>query len=499
MERQVFQNGSSKTVTYGMLMAENTRTQTFDVDFSPQFFNWLPFNTRASTSYSHNIQELSQSRNNSGTNIPEHFKSSLNHNLSFNPSLQLSSIFGNLDAQGKSFFAKSLVAVRDRLEKWRFSSITGSYSIGHRFEGEEFDFQGLSDRGISSTELLAYQLGFLYAPQSFFIPERLWDEVIMGRNFDNGDLDAFDVYSPPLFAQSITPLSHGINQEARTSTGFTVPGLDLAINPSLKWSQSFVVRRDTVTPYSDTTRTWPEVFVSGNFSDLTRKIPWLENHFSQFGLSSAYDFKITRKFGVLSQDEQSRSITHSLQPLLKISMTTKKNHHWDADFNLAWGSRESKIKDTSGRAEVRTYKSFTDTVPLWKPRAQGRDYKEDENIAASVKLGWNYDLQASRGIPLGRFFIKLENSLRLKMTGESAYLRNRTFTYKPIGLSESQLTKETTKHTLVNTIQPELNYTFTRKVDALAWIRVVYSKEYQTNEEESQFSFLLRGEITMRF
>lgn len=502
-DKKVNANGDTTDVTYGFLMAEATRKQSFDIDFTPQLFNWLPLPFRSTTQYTHNRREEVLSRNNGTDYIPEHYEASLEHTLSLTPTLQLSTLFYDLEEASKPIASLNKVfkSTREHMDTWRLRSVGAGYSINHRLQGEQFSFQRLYESNISTGELLAYQFGMLYSPQTLYSPSRFWDEMAMGRIYDNGEVDQFDVYEAPLFENNQTPLSHGITRDANLNTGLTVPGLDLTLNTRLDWSQSFTVRRDSITPYGDTSLTWPRMTLSGTFNNLMKQLPGIETVFRSFSLSTGYEYKVDQRYGIFSSNNQSRTISHALRPLVKIAGTTPRNHRWESDVDLTYsvGRETPKIQDSTRGA--RTFRLTSDQIRAYVPRANGREYSDLKTYGTKYRLQWSYDLETQKGLQVWRWYWKLENNLRLKWVNDIDYKRQKRYETTP-SPSDSLATitqMDNKSHTLSLTTQPDVTYSFTRKVDAGAFIKLLRTQEFHTKEEEVTWDILVHGEITMRF
>jgi hypothetical protein len=110
-------------------------------------------------------------------------------------------------------------------------------------------------------------------------------------------------------------------------------------------------------------------------------------------------------------------------------------------------------------------------------------------VGTDATLSW--DLQTQKGLQFWRYYVKLENNLRLKIRGEAVY------SYIEQTLPGARPHKDA--NVLKVTLKPEASYNFTNNVDALFYTQYVYNKLWHTPKEESTHELAVHGEFTMRF
>ena len=90
-----------------------------------------------------------------------------------------------------------------------------------------------------------------------------------------------------------------------------------------------------------------------------------------------------------------------------------------------------------------------------------------------------------------RYYIKLQNNLRLKLSSSFNYAYQETRYYQADPVRSQDV--------LTSTVKPEVSYNFTNNVDALFFLQYKYDKLWHTAKNESTHELQVHGEFTMRF
>ena len=90
-----------------------------------------------------------------------------------------------------------------------------------------------------------------------------------------------------------------------------------------------------------------------------------------------------------------------------------------------------------------------------------------------------------------RYYIKLQNNLRLKLSGSCNY------TVQESRPPQSEPVRS--QDIFTGTVKPEMSYNFTNNVDAMFFFLYKYDKLWHTADNESTHEVQVHGEFTMRF
>src|SRR5690606_13169272 len=96
---------------------------------------------------------------------PAHFAASADHEIRLTSGLNLSDLMTSVGKSVKPL-AGPAEGARNILDSWRVRSFDLTYTVSNRYNGEEFTYAHLQDKGVSFGSLLAYQFGFVYDPSS---------------------------------------------------------------------------------------------------------------------------------------------------------------------------------------------------------------------------------------------------------------------------------------------------------------------------------------------
>jgi hypothetical protein len=271
---------------FGILYRERNRTQTFHLDFNPNLTSWLTTGANFSSGFNQTRNDSVLSKYGDSITTPEHFTTNSDHDVKLNASLSLSGLFGP-SGDGKGV----LGAVRKKIEAWNMRNIDVSYSVGHKYNQEEYTYDYLRERN-DTWDYYAYQYGMVYdSPAEFF------------RTLFSGEPDPYwmDYLMPPDDSlRTNTQFSHGVTRSVDGSTGFTVPWVDLAMSFNLKYTHEYTLHRALIA--SDTSVVWPDFTASGTFGDFASKIPALRKNFRSM--------TSTTTFNMRKEDKHSRGRHH---------------------------------------------------------------------------------------------------------------------------------------------------------------------------------------------
>jgi hypothetical protein len=463
---------------YGILYRERNRNQSFHADFNPNVFSWLTMGANFNSGFRQTrADSVVESRNTEST-TPEHFKADADHDIKLNGSLSLPALIGP-SGDGKGF----LGVFRKKMEDWRLRNFDLSYSVGHKYNNEEFTYDRLRQVTPDWLSYYAYQLGWVYDDfGSLFTklfrgePNPYWMDYLMRPDDEN--------------IKTNTTFNHAVTRSWDAGTGLTVPWVDLSMSFNLKYSKEYTLYR-ALTP-SDTSVVWPDITVTGTFNDFANKIPALRKNFRSMTSTTTFNLRKEDKHALFSPSNETDKISYKFDPLVRISATTNKDVR--GDLSLKTGLEQS--------VDYRKEAGKMVPVPNYDPNAQMIMYNrkpEESSKLNAVNVGGDatisYDVETQKGVQFWRYYVKLENNLRLKLTGSANYAVNeRTL---PAPGTSPRTYNELNQLTLVG--KPEVSYNFTNNVDALFYTQYQYDKKWHTAREESTHELTVHGEFTMRF
>jgi cell surface protein SprA len=458
---------------YGILFRERNRTQTFHLDFNPNLFNWLTTGANFNSGFRQTRLDAVKNKYGDGAGVPEHFSADADHDVKLNASLSLPSLIGPA-GDGKGF----LGAIRKKVEDWRLRNFDFSYSVGHKYNKEEYTYGYLAQQA-STGSYYAYQLGLVYdTPADFFgtlfegEPDPRWMDFLM---------------PPDPTLNSNSEFSHGVTRSWDAGTGATVPWLDLSMSFNLKYTKEYTLFR-AIKP-SDTSVVWPDMTITGTFNDFANKIPWLRKTFRSMTSTTTFNFRKEDKHALFSQAPETERTSYKFDPFIRLAATTNKDVRGELSFK--GGLENAFDHEKTGRALPIPYRHFSDTVEqiAYDRDKLKRTKRDAANVGGDASIA--YDVETQKGLQFWRYYVKLENNLRLKVTGSANYM----FTEK----TEPQRSPRRDLNTLTLTGKPEVSYNFTNNVDALFYTQYKYDKLWHTPKEESTHELSVHGEFTMRF
>jgi hypothetical protein len=457
---------------YGILFRERNRTQTFHTDFNPNLVSWLTTGVVFSSGFNQTRNDSVPSKYGDSITTPEHFATNADHDIKLNASLNLPGLFGP-SGDGKGI----LGALRKKIEAWNMRNIDANYTVSHKYNQEEYTYAYLQEHN-NAGAYYAYQYGLVYdSPAEFFRtlfsgePSPQWMDYLM---------------APDSSLRTNTQFSHGVTRSLDGRTGLTVPWIDLSMSFNLKYTQEYTLHRALIA--SDTSVVWPDLTVSGSFADFASKIPVLRKNFRSMTSTTTFNLRKENKHALFSPQPETEKLTYKLDPLIRVAATTNKDVRGELSLRGSLENAKDHEKTPRDSQEYRYY------APLPKQKTYRRDgaklTKRDAfDVGGDASLA--YDLQTQKGIQFWRYYVKLENNLRLKLGGAADYM----WTERTVpGLDPHK-----DQNVLTLSARPEASYNFTNNVDALFYTQYKYTKLYHTAREESTHELTVHGEFTMRF
>ncbi|MBN2036211.1 MAG: cell surface protein SprA [Chitinispirillaceae bacterium] len=299
---------------YYILERERSRSQKLKLSLSPQFADWLTNSADYSADYD---GSLSKFGNDSTT---EYINSKVNTEVSFNSSLNISSLLPATPDSGKTGV---LGRLRKGCDAVGFNNVNFTYSnnahLTNNYLGSSFLSSQYGDkRPVTSGDFLAYQLGLQGRNFSDIVYGDMDDETAVGGMQYRSSYDDYNFYKDD--NRSVTQ-----SYQLSTSLGIAKP-IDLRLSSiSLRWNRTFNVKPDTAR--FDTSRTFPEISV-GAHSSVLDKIKLLTRYLQGMGLSSNLSFRRSTRHNDAAGKERGRAF--DLSPLVQFSGTLKK---WPVRFN----------------------------------------------------------------------------------------------------------------------------------------------------------------------
>jgi hypothetical protein len=460
---------------YGILARERNRSQSFNADFNANPLSFLSTGASFNSGYRHTWNNTQQSVF-AGSLQPAHFAASADHEIrltsGFNPSSFFTSA-GNIKP-----LARPAGAVRSTLDKWRVRAVDVTYTVSNKYNGEEFTYDYLRDKGVTFGSLLAYQFGFVYDPSS------------LGTIFEGvPHPEFFDYLSEPDPALGqTTGMNHVVNRSVDVQNGFTVPWVGLDLTGGLKYTKQYTLYR--FFQASDTSVVWPEISVTGSFADFAKHVPILNKRLRALTASSSYNYREESRFSLFSPSPDVDRVAHRFAPLARFSATTNQDVRIELSFNAAHETEIQHGKDAGTmRVQPLTYRGDDEDYRAAYLRDPLKEAPK-RTLAAGVEPVISWEVETQKGVQFWRYYIKLKNSLQLSLKSSCNYMRTEV---EQNGEQYREVDKVNAQ------VRPEAKYNFTNNVDALFWGEYKYQQEFHTVDNEYIHDVALHGEFTMRF
>ncbi len=406
---------------------------------------------------------------------PSHFEANADHDIRLTTGISPATFFGSLG----SFMSP----VKRKLDDYRVRSVDLTYSVSNKYSGEAFTYSYLRQKGVSEANLLAYQLGFIYNLSN------------LGTLFKGEPAPKFfDYLSEPDPALGQNNMNHLVNRSVDLQSGFSLPPINLDLTGSLKYSKQYTLYR--FFQPSDTTIIWPDYTISGTFNDFASKLPWFRTRLKSFTAYTNYNYRHQTKFDLFSPSPDEDKISYIMKPLLRLSATTNSNVKVEVSFNSSFDHNTQHGKKvglngsgTTNLLQPLTYLGgLTPYVPVYYLDSSQNSPQRIVTLGVAPLISW--DLQTQKGIQFWRYYVKLQNSLRVTLNGSVDYMLSET--------TQSSVTHQD-QNELKAMVKPQVDYNFTNNVDAKFWAQYDFDQVFNTLREEYTHTVALHGEFTMRF
>jgi hypothetical protein len=205
--------------------------------------------------------------------------------------------------------------------------------------------------------------------------------------------------------------------------------------------------------------------------------------------TTTFNLRKEDKHGLFTQGLETDKISYKFDPFIRLAATTNKDVRGELSFK---GGLENAVdyEKTPLAGGPIPYRFYVDTTQTAYQRTKDkRTLRDAANVGGDASIA--YDVETQKGLQFWRYYVKLENNLRLKVTGSANYM----FTEKTL----PQSSPRRDLNTLTLTAKPEVSYNFTNNVDALFYTQYKYDKLWHTPKEESTHELSVHGEFTMRF
>lgn len=476
---------------YFIVANEFNRNQSYHMDYTNNSFAWLTHGINFSSGYKHTRVNDVLGPDGKTVTRNEHFEASSDHDIKLSSSLSLPTLFSSLSSGMQKW--KSLATAFDNSKKGldylHFRNIDASYSVSHKYNNEEFTYAFLNaNPSRSNYDFYAYSLGWLY------------DFENLGTIFKGEPRPTnFDYLMKPNDSIYASQFNHVVNRTIDINSGFTFPGIDLSLTGSVKYSKGYTLHRG-LSP-SDTSIVFPDISSTGTLGDFSNKIPLLHKHFRTMTASTTYNYRDERSnIDQFSNNQEVHKISHKFNPLLRLAATTNGDIRLENSFNFGFDRSNLFNKIRPSVIDSVTKKITPATAPfLWyNGYANLPVYVRSDTLVTIDYLytfgddfSVSYDVETQKGIQFWRYYVKLQNNLRLKTTVGASYALEKR--------DEPDKLPHRDKDMFNCSVKPEATYSFTNNVDALFYLLYRYEKLFHTATKESTHQVEIHGEFTMRF
>ena len=451
---------------YGILARERNRNQSFHSDVNLNPLSWLTLGAGFNSGYQHTWNARQDNSTGIGTVNPSYFQASADHDVRLTTGVNLPNLF--------SFFKP----VKEMLDKYRVRSADFTYNVSNKYNDEAFTYSYLKNKGVNYGTLLMYQLGFVYNFSN------------LGTLFDGEpNTKFFDYLSQPDPTLTVNAMNHVVNRSVDVQSGFSIPVLNLDLTGSLKYSKQYSLYRGFTRP-SDTVIVWPDYTISGTFNDFASKVPGLRHKLRSLTAYSNYNFRRETTFDLFSPSPDVDKISHIWKPFLRLSATTNSDVRAEISFNGSFEHILQHGKD-AGLTLGRPLSYLGDRQPLvpeYLRDTSKESPRRTTTLGVAPTVSW--DLQTQKGIQFWKYYIKLQNSLRLILNSSLDYT---------LAVSEENGISHRDQDWLRGMVKPEADYNFTNNVDAKFWAQYNFDQFFNTPKKEYTHTIEIHGEFTMRF
>jgi cell surface protein SprA len=399
---------------YGILRNERLRNQQFKLTFNPALVDFLSTRFAFGSNFTHR------------KNIPEDFEfndvSTLNqnywsvdqgNNFEFSPTLRLQNFFDLWS------FTKP---VNKFLKWWDWRELRWVWSVDLNTRGEEFSLMQLAEeQNMMPGDYYLYSFGLAQGNQGFRNP---WNIFTGDMNFtDSTDYKRFGQYRNQHY-DTLTyqyGFQHSVSRQWNLGSKVTVPYGKLDVTGNLYWNQRFTQLREEPL-FLDTVLTWPHYRLGLRVPDFAKKLAWTATRLKTLTATSSYERKTvysSHPFQSLPDEWQDSWL---YRPILRLSAVTPKGIGIDNAINFG-------IEKTMRRDKVPVI--IEPGWPYGNPNATyfyeqpwvRTAWEQDRKLTIGDAFSVSYDLKTKRGIQLWKWYVRLENDIRLRFTTDYEYLR----------------------------------------------------------------------------
>jgi len=480
---------SGRTQEFGFLKGEQLRSQGFGIDVSPQFAAWLTSTGAFSSSSSFARQSplvMSVDTATHDTTRITYWRGDERDGFRSQLRVNVSSLLGTVADLGSGDFTRNLQGAKKKLEAWKFSGLGMEYSVDNTTSGNQTSLAYLQNRGLDAWGLQRYSLG-LGDEVGFRSP---WDLVTGSRSrsglgqYEPGRLDDTAWLNASRLnmrnaGADFSSLSNQRSYRVSSSTDFTVPRLDLTIRPSLTYSTSWDERwNDPVNV--DTTTTWPQIAVSGDWANLVPKIDFLGKWFQSVTVNHSVGWDITDVVHPHSSTSDREDVNWKFTPLIGTSFKTK-NGLWTFDnkfnYTTTLSTNYGKEQDAAAPAGIPPQSVLANPV-YWYHR---KGSTQDSSRSMGDDFTATYRIQTKKGIQILKWFFKLESDLVISFNASwSNQIKVHLVDDGTGAQTQTQLTQDLT----IVKVGSETSYSFTPKLTATA--RAYYTRQDQKTQSTTE-------------
>lgn len=411
---------------YGILHNERRRSQNFGLSFNPRWLDFLTLRTRFQTNFNHNrflpddfdAYEYGSLQN-------TYWTLQRDNTFEIRPTLKLNQLF---KTKGK----KTTGGLNEIIRKWRWNSITSSWSVNVKDLNEDYTFTHLDSTGIDPYNYYLYSLG-LGDGHGF---RNGWDIISGDMGLQHGadqeaeDFRGFAQYLSRDYDPTVYQLNfmHSVSRKAQLGTRATVPYGRVNTSANLFWQQDFTQYRETPL-YLDTTLVWPKWNVGVGVPNFAHKFDWLKKYLTSFSTDHKFQYERQRISRPFQTAEDYTNRTYSWEPLIKISGVTKKRIRFSNAFNWkvqhGWNYPKAN-PELSGKTDAngdpiifvpQEYYPRFDLLDIdWAPTPfTFAGLIRSRTLTRSNDFTLAYDMPTNKGFRLWGWYIRLKNPIRFKV------------------------------------------------------------------------------------
>jgi cell surface protein SprA len=484
-EKSVRARQSSLGESYGFLLNEKSRQQSFKLTMNPKLLKSLD----------QRISFLSQFQQDKtlGSNFDPEDYSTLKDNYW---SIQRTTSFEYRPTLRLNVLLRDLKPVNAFLNKIALRTINASWSASVNSQGEEFTLPFLNQQaGVEPGHYYLYGLG-LGTGTRWRNP---WN-IATGDILKKGPEDHTDFaeYFSQYGESKVDSLVYRkqflntIDRNASIGTRFNLPWHRINTSWDLSWRMQFQQPREYPLQL-DTTITWPKYSIGINIPDVSKKFAWTTKHLRNLDFSHKYTFTKQRHSRPARSEEDAIDRQWDFSPLLGINTTTQKGIRItnDIGFRFERGFRYINKQNPELLDDYSIQDIWSDSITAWVYM----DMVKAEAYSWQNRTTIGYDLPTNKGFRFWRWYVRLKNPIRLSFTSLIAHRNEKRFDFyhdpdteddrRTFILRDGTILKAPkinadpeNPYQLVNRTEldftTQANYNFTDKIQAEAQIRYAY-------------------------